>query len=43
MQKFFKINLTTEKEVAETKITTGSFSVELKSKFHVKSNLVKNN
>ncbi len=43
MQKLFKINLTTETELVVTKITAGSFSVELKSKFHVKSNLVNNN
>jgi hypothetical protein len=37
--KTFSINLANEKEVAETKITTGNLSAELKSKFHVKSNL----
>ncbi len=36
--KIFSLNLATEKELAETKITAGKLSAELKSKFHVKSN-----
>jgi hypothetical protein len=35
------INLATEKELAETKITTGKLSTELKSKIYVKSNFKK--
>jgi hypothetical protein len=31
----FSINLATETELAETKITAGNLSAELKSKFHV--------
>jgi hypothetical protein len=40
--KSFSINLATEKGLAETKITTGKLSTELKSKTYVKTNL-KNN
>ncbi len=44
MQNLFnKLNLATEKELAKTKITTGNLSTELKSKFHVESNFLKNN
>jgi hypothetical protein len=37
--KTFSINLATEKELAETKITTGELSTELKSKFYVESKI----
>jgi hypothetical protein len=39
--KTFSINLATEKELAETKITTGKLSTELKSKIYVKTNFKK--
>ncbi len=41
--KIFSINLATETELAETKIAAGNLSAELKSKFHVKLNFLKNN